>query len=65
MGLKNGIIGLALALYALALAGIVSTDAYSHAASKEARGVQALVHELAGTPTETAMLADAPQAVNR
>lgn len=70
MELRNGLVKvlivLALALYALALAGIVNTDVYSQAAGTEARGVHALVHEvLAGRAQDQAMLADAPQGIGR
>ena len=46
MELRNILIIVALALYALAMAGIVSTDAYSQAAGAEARGLHALMAEV-------------------
>lgn len=58
MELRNILIIVALALYALAMAGIVSTDAYSRAAGAEARGQHALMAEVRSS-------ADAPQAVAR
>jgi hypothetical protein len=67
MELRNwtvkGLIVLALALYALALAGIVNTDAYSHAAGKEARGVHALVNEVLAGRAQA--FASTPEAVKR
>lgn len=70
MGFRNGIITtVALALYALALGGIVSTDTFSHAAAKEARGYDALMREVLAGDTHAmsapTMVADAPQAVRR
>ena len=56
---------MALALYALAMAGIVSTDAYSQAAGAEARGVHALLAEVRSGPVNDPMLADTAQAVSR
>lgn len=50
MGHRNGIFAvLALAMSSLALAGMVSTDAYSLAAQSEASGYSALTHEVGGT----------------
>jgi flagellar basal body-associated protein FliL len=46
MELRNILIIVALALYALAMAGIVSTDVYSQTASAEARGAHALMAEV-------------------
>lgn len=54
---------LALALTSLALAGVVTTDAYSQAARAEATGVRALTEVAAGTTlasVEPALLAVAP-----
>jgi hypothetical protein len=62
-GLTKVFIILALALYALAFGGIVTTDAYSQAAGTEARGVHALVNEVLAGRAQTPMLADAPQAI--
>lgn len=65
--LVKGLIVLALALYALALAGIVTTDTYSQAAGTEARGVHALVHEvLAGrAQSDTALLPEPLRTVSQ
>ena len=50
MGHRNGIFAvLALAMSSLALAAMVSTDAYSLAAQSEASGYSALTHEVGGT----------------
>ena len=50
MGHRNGIFAvLALAMSSLALAAMVSTDAYSMAAQSEASGYNALTHEVGGT----------------
>ncbi|GGY60129.1 hypothetical protein OU994_14610 [Pseudoduganella sp. SL102] len=65
MELRNILVIVAIALYALAMAGIVSTDAYSQAASAEARGLHALMAEVRSGAGTGAMLADAPQAVAR
>lgn len=65
MALRNILLIVALALYALVMAGIVSTDAYSQAAGAEARGVHALLAEVRSAPSVAPMLADAPQAVVR
>ncbi len=47
MGHRNGIFAvLALALSSVALAGMVYTDAYSHAAQAEASGYYALTSEV-------------------
>jgi hypothetical protein len=49
MGYRNGIFAtVALALSSLALAGIVSTDEYAHAAKSEASGLQALTEQVVG-----------------
>ena len=49
MGHRNGIFAvLALAMSSLALAAMVSTDAYSMAAQSEASGYSALTHEVGG-----------------
>ncbi len=63
MGLRTTLLTLALALYALAMAGIVSTEAYSEAAGSEARGVHALVSEVlaGGSHAELAV----PREMNR
>jgi len=63
MELRNILLIVALALYALAMAGIVSTDAYSQAAGAEARGLHALMAEVQSGSSTGAVLADAPQAV--
>jgi hypothetical protein len=63
MELRNILIIVALALYALAMAGIVSTDVYSQAAVAEARGVHALMAEVRSSGSGTALLADGPRAV--
>lgn len=50
MAHRNGIFALlALAMSSLALAAMVSTDAYSMAAQSEASGYNALTHEVGGT----------------
>ena len=50
MGHRNGIFAVfALAMSSLALAAMVSTDAYSMAAQSEASGYSALTHEVGGT----------------
>ena len=50
MGHRNGIFAVfALAMSSLALAAMVSTDAYSLAAQSEASGYSALTHEVGGT----------------
>ncbi len=66
MGYRDGILAMvALALCLLALAGIVSTDAYSTTAGAEAAGYGALQREvLAGTQLAAAgaeALASAPE----
>ena len=49
MAYRNGIFAvLALAVSSLALAAMVSTDAYSLAAQSEASGYSALTHEVGG-----------------
>ena len=49
MGHRNGIFAvLALAMSSLALAAMVSTDAYSLAAQSEASAYSALTHEVCG-----------------
>ncbi|WP_338760642.1 hypothetical protein [Massilia sp. METH4] len=55
MELRNILIIVALALYALVMAGIVSTDAYSHAAGAEARGLHALMAEVRSANTQVAV----------
>ncbi|GGX94100.1 hypothetical protein GJV26_01575 [Massilia dura] len=65
MELRNILIIVALALYALAMAGIVSTDTYSQAAGAEARGLHALMAEVRSGGAVDPMLADAPRAVTR
>ena len=64
MELRNLIIIVALALYALAMAGIVSTDAFSQAAGTEARGLHALMAEVRASGNDP-LLADAPQGVSQ
>ena len=47
---RDGIFAVvALALSSLALAGMVNTDAYTHAAQAEASGVDALVSQVSNT----------------
>ncbi|TWI69644.1 hypothetical protein IP91_00714 [Pseudoduganella lurida] len=46
--LGQTIIAAALALLAVVLGGIVNTDSYSRAAGAEARGVDALMRQVAG-----------------
>jgi flagellar basal body-associated protein FliL len=65
MELRNILIIVALALYALAMGGIVSTEAYSQAAGAEARGVHALLAEVRSASSIEPMLANAPRAVSR
>ena len=71
MGFRNGIItAVALALYALVLAGVVSTDMFSQAAGREARGYGALMREVLAGDTHAALdkptlVARAPQAVQQ
>jgi hypothetical protein len=65
MAIRNLLIIVALAAYALAMAGIVSTDAYSQAAGAEARGLHALMAEVRSGHAGQGLLADAPQAVAR
>ncbi|MFA9219065.1 MAG: hypothetical protein ACEQSK_18435 [Sphingomonadaceae bacterium] len=49
MGYRNGIFAtIALALSSLALAGVVSTEEYAHAARSEASGLQALTEQVVG-----------------
>lgn len=64
MELRNLLIIVALALYALAMAGIVSTDAYSQAASTEARGLHALMAEVRASAQDP-LLAEAPRGASR
>jgi hypothetical protein len=55
--LGQTIIAAALALLAVVLGGIVNTDSYSRAAGAEARGVDALMRQVAGErPASAAML---------
>ena len=65
MELRNILIIVALALYALLMGGIVSTDAFSQAAGAEARGLQALAAQMRAGSGTGAMLADAPPAGTR
>jgi hypothetical protein len=68
MGTRDGIFALlAIALSALALAGMIYTDEYSSAARAEARGVAAFTHVVlsdASGPDMT-LTASAPEAVQR
>ncbi|MGO4377535.1 hypothetical protein [Pseudoduganella sp. RAF53_2] len=68
MGFRDGFFALvAIALSALALAGMVYTDEYSSAARAEARGVAALTHVVlsdASAP-DLALTASAPEAVQQ
>lgn len=69
MKYRDGIFAtIALALTSVALAGVVYTDAYSHAASAEASGVRALTEAAAGDSiacADTAMLSSASDTVQR
>jgi hypothetical protein len=60
MGIRDTVLAtVALALCLLALAGIVSTDAYSHTAGAEAKGLGALQREvLSGTQLAAASASD-------
>lgn len=64
MGIRDTILAtVALALCLLALAGIVSTDVYSHTAGAEAKGLGALQREvLSGTQLAAASAADVASA---
>jgi hypothetical protein len=69
MGTRDGIFALlAVALSALALAGMIYTDEYSNAARAEARGVAAFTHVVlsdTSASADLAMTASAPEAVQQ